>query len=240
MSSSNSKEIAVKAIGYIETPFDEKFAVPRQSSLISHGHFEIHFYPPYDREEAFAGIDGFSHLWISFLFDRNSDDEEFRPMVRPPRLGGNEYKGVFATRSPFRPNRLGLSVVRLKKVNNVSGHVSLIVEGADMVNGTPIVDIKPYICFVDSVPDAVSGFAPEAPKMQEVRFTDLALRQIEETGIAEFGNLIQEVLAQDPRPAYRAAHSDDRIYGVGLCGHDVKWCVKDGTFIVLRLEKKND
>lgn len=237
MNNLKSEEVTVRSIGYIETPFDEKFAVPRQSSLISHGHFEIHFHPPYDAEEAFKGIDDFSHLWISFLFDRINEDDSFRPTVRPPRLGGNEYKGVFATRSPFRPNRLGLSVVKLLRVNRNHGKVSLIVAGADMVNGTPIIDVKPYIEFVDSIPSAVSGFAREAPVIHQVSFSEEALKQIAETGIPDFRELIEEVLAQDPRPAYKSRHSDERLYGVGLCGYDVKWQASESGFTVRYLEK---
>lgn len=229
--------VTISPVGFIRTPFDEKFAVPRQSSLVHHGHFEIFFYPPYDCEEAFNGIDEFSHLWITFLFDRIPEDPVFRPMVRPPRLGGNTFKGVFATRSPFRPNRTGLSVVRLVEVKRYNGRVSLIIDGADMVNNTPVIDVKPYIKFFDSVPDAVSGFALEAPKMHKVVFSEKAMLQIKDSGVSDFKELIEEVLSQDPRPAYRTQQTDERVYGVGLCGFDVKWQARAEVIHVLYLEE---
>ncbi len=230
-------EYSITPIGYIESPFDEKFAVPRQSSLIQHGNFFIHFYEPYCNEQAFSGIDEFSHLWVTFLFDLVPLQQHFAPMVRPPRLGGNVQKGVFATRSPFRPNRLGLSVVELEKVVLLDNKVSLKIKGIDVVNNTPVVDIKPYIKFVDAIPNACSGFASEPPPQLPVIFTEQALQKIAIFAIPEFQDIISDVLAQDPRPAYRhACLSEERVYGVSLCRHNVLWQVQQGKVIVLDIE----
>ncbi len=241
MSKKIDSSYSIKPIGWIETPFMEKFAVPRQSSLITHGIFKIHFYPPYNNVDAFDGISEFSHLWVSFLFHEIPIEKEFLAKVRPPRLGGNVSKGVFATRSPFRPNRIGLSLVKLKSFSKENNDPVLNIEGADLVNGTPIIDIKPYIKFTDSVPNARSGFAEEAPKLMPVQFTKEAEEKILQAGIPEFKELITEVLAQDPRPAYRHnIEDDDREYGVLLYDFNVKWQVKNATSIVSNIENKSD
>ena len=140
----HSNDIMMKPVGFIHSPYNDKFAVPRQPRLAPSAVCVLEFYPPYDTENAFEGIDGFSHLHLIFLFDRVCY-EEFKPRVRPPRLGGNTYVGVFATRSPFRPNRIGMSIVKLERVIRQKGRVKLVISGADLVDGTPVLDIKPYI-----------------------------------------------------------------------------------------------
>lgn len=232
---SNSSSITIEPIGYIKSPFSEKFTVPRQSSLVSHGEFFIHFYKPYDNPQAFIGLEEFSHIWLIFEFDK-IPQKEFAPMVRPPRLGGNEQKGVFATRSPFRPNRLGLSVVKLIKVINQNNKITLQIEGADLVDGTPIIDIKPYIKFVDSIENAQSGFAKEAPQKLVVNFLEIALEKINNTKIPQFKELIIDVLSQDPRPSYKKNETSDRVYGVLLYNINVLWKVKNNEIIVIDLE----
>jgi tRNA-Thr(GGU) m(6)t(6)A37 methyltransferase TsaA len=225
----------IKPIGYISSPFSEKFAIPRQSSLVHHGLFYIKFYKPYSNPQAFEGIEDFSHLWLIFLFDK-IPEKEFSPMVRPPRLGGNAQKGVFATRSPFRPNRIGLSVVKLLEVIKTANEVSLRIEGADLLDKTPILDVKPYIKFVDSIDDAKSGYANEPPSLMKVEFSKIALEKIQNTKIAQFKELIIEVLSQDPRPAYRhRTDSDSKSYGVLLYGINVIWCVINNIILVTDL-----
>lgn len=235
----SNSDFSIKSIGYVESPFDEKFAIPRQSSLIHSGRFILHFYSPFNTKHAFEGIEEFSHLWVTFLFHEVPENKEFTPKVRPPRLGGNISKGVFATRSPFRPNRLGLSVVRLIKViEEDNGTAALQIEGVDVVNGTPIIDIKPYIKFVDSIPEAVSGFAQLPPPQMSVCFSDKALHDIQETKIPCFKELILEVLAQDPRPAYKhKTDSENREYGVFLYGYNVKWVIKNNEAVVIAVAK---
>lgn len=213
-----SGEISMKPIGVVESCFGEKFGTPRQSGIVESARGRIVFSDEVD-DEACRGLEEFSHLWLVFLFDQVAE-EETRWLVRPPRLGGNEKKGVFATRSPFRPNRIGLSLVKFESV----GVGSLEVSGLDLVDGTPILDVKPYLPYVESVPDAKGGFAETAPVRMEVvfQFDDL-----------EGGDrrLISEALSLDPRPAY---HDDpERIYGCLLAGYEVKWRAEEGKIKVL-------
>ena len=213
-----SGEISMKPIGVVESCFGEKFGTPRQSGIVESACGRIVLSDEVD-DEACRGLEEFSHLWLVFLFDQ-VDEEETRWLVRPPRLGGNEKKGVFATRSPFRPNRIGLSLVKFESI----GVGSLEVSGLDLVDGTPILDVKPYLPYVESVPDAKGGFAETAPVRMEVvfQFDDL-----------EGGDrrLISEALSLDPRPAY---HDDpERIYGCLLAGYEVKWRAEEGKIKVL-------
>ncbi|MBR9759293.1 tRNA (N6-threonylcarbamoyladenosine(37)-N6)-methyltransferase TrmO [bacterium] len=208
----------MKPIGVVESCFGEKFGTPRQSGIVESARGRIVFSDEVD-DEACRGLEEFSHLWLVFLFDQ-VDEEEARWLVRPPRLGGNEKKGVFATRSPFRPNRIGLSLVKFESI----GEGSLEVSGLDLVDGTPILDVKPYLPYVEAVPDAKGGFAEAAPVRMEVvfQFDDL-----------EGGDrrLISEALSLDPRPAY---HDDpERIYGCLLAGYEVKWRAEEGKIKVL-------
>jgi tRNA-Thr(GGU) m(6)t(6)A37 methyltransferase TsaA len=213
-----SGEISMKPIGVVESCFGGKFGTPRQSGIVESARGRIVFSDEVD-DEACRGLEEFSHLWLVFLFDQ-VDEEEARWLVRPPRLGGNEKKGVFATRSPFRPNRIGLSLVKFESI----GEGSLEVSGLDLVDGTPILDVKPYLPYVEAVPDAKGGFAEAAPVRMEVvfQFDDL-----------EGGDrrLISEALSLDPRPAY---HDDpERIYGCLLAGYEVKWRAEEGKIKVL-------
>lgn len=208
----------MKPIGVVESCFGGKFGTPRQSGIVESARGRIVFSDEVD-DEACRGLEEFSHLWLVFLFDQ-VDEEEARWLVRPPRLGGNEKKGVFATRSPFRPNRIGLSLVKFESI----GEGSLEVSGLDLVDGTPILDVKPYLPYVEAVPDAKGGFAEAAPVRMEVvfQFDDL-----------EGGDrrLISEALSLDPRPAY---HDDpERIYGCLLAGYEVKWRAEEGKIKVL-------
>lgn len=213
-------EFVVSPIGYLETPFRDRFGIPRQPRLAPHAIGRLRLLRPYDRAEAVRGLEGFSHLWLSFIFHRGAG--EWRPTVRPPRLGGNQRVGVFASRSPFRPNPIGLSVVELTAVDTRAG-VVLELAGVDLLDGTPVIDIKPYLPFVDSVPQARSGFVPGPPPPLAVEFSPSALAQLRQHSLRwpHLSELLSEVLAQDPRPAY--ADDAERIYGFRLGDLEIRW-----------------
>ena len=214
-------EISMRPIATVESCFGEKFGTPRQSGIVPSARGRIVFSPEVDRG-ACRGLEEFSHVWLVFIFDQVGESE-VRWFVRPPRLGGNEKKGVFATRSPFRPNRIGLSLVKLEKV----GEGFLEVSGLDLVEGTPVLDVKPYIPFVEAIPDARGGFAEKPPEQLEVEFPSALLEELEESEV----QLIRETLAVDPRPAY---HDDpERVYGCELSGRNVRWQVVDGCVKIL-------
>ncbi|GHD65831.1 tRNA (N6-threonylcarbamoyladenosine(37)-N6)-methyltransferase TrmO [Jeongeupia chitinilytica] len=229
----NTDSFSLSPLGHLATPFPDKFGIPRQPSLAPHATGTLRLLPPYDRPEAVRGLDAFSHVWLTFVFHQTGG--QWQPTVRPPRLGGNARVGVFASRSPFRPNSLGLSLVELAGVDTTDG-VVLHFRGVDLVDGTPIVDIKPYIPYVESLPDAVGGFASSAPPRLTVNFSTAARQAIERQARhhPELAALITEVLAQDPRPAY--AGDPARVYGVRLYRFDVKFRVADGCAFVDSLD----
>lgn len=213
-------DLSLPIIGTVQSPFHEKFGIPRQPNLVQVPAI-IEFNAPYNDALAFAGLEAFSHIWLVWVFHDNKQsaqiDKKFRTQIRPPRLGGNQKVGVFASRSMYRPSPLGLSVVQLVKVIEHKGKVSLLVRGADLLNGTPIVDIKPYIAYSDAIPDAVSGFAQAAPKALTVEWTNVASEQAHQfmaQGVfdPEQQSLIDELLALDPRPAYQ--DDAERVYGM--------------------------
>jgi tRNA-Thr(GGU) m(6)t(6)A37 methyltransferase TsaA len=221
----------MKVIARIHTDFPTKFGIPRQSGIIASLQGRIVFEPQYRNPEAVRGLEDFSYIWLLWEFSKAVRDT-WSPTVRPPRLGGNVRKGVFATRSPFRPNPIGLSSVRLEKVDidPKLGPV-LYVSGVDLMDGTPIYDIKPYITYTDSHPDAVSGFASTpAEYLLEVDFPDNLLQKMPES---QRESLI-EVLAHDPRPQYQ----DDpkRVYGMAFGGMEVKFKVEGIQLTVLEVK----
>ena len=221
----------ITPIAHIYNDFDEKFGVPRQSGLAPDILSVIVFEKPYRAAESLRGIDGYSHLWLIWQFSECGG--RWSPTVRPPRLGGNRRMGVFATRSPFRPNGLGLSSVRLEKVEHTAenGDV-LIVSGADLMNGTPIFDIKPYIAYSDSHPDAVSGFADAFSSYAlEVDCPDGLLSRLPE----EKRKGLTELLALDPRPSYQS--DPDRVYAVVYAGFEVKFSVCETVLTVKSIER---
>ena len=216
-------------IGYLQTPFADKFGIPRQPSLAPHASGVLRLLPDYARAEAVRGLEEFSHVWLTFVFHQTAG--QWSPTVRPPRLGGNQRVGVFACRSPFRPNPIGLSLVELKHIDTGDG-VTLTFAGIDLVDGTPILDIKPYIPYVESQPDARSGFVSGQPPQLTVEFSAEALAQCQQlSGLyPQLQELIVEVLAQDPRPAYAA--DPERRYGIRLYTLDVKWrCDGERAFV---------
>lgn len=223
-------EKIIKPIGIIENDFNEKFGLPRQAlkapSLIS----KITFLPEYAVDSAFRELENFSHIWVLFDFSL-VDNKKFSPTVRPPRLGGNKRVGVFASRSPFRPNGIGLSLVKLIKIEKDSENkVSLIVSGADIVSGTPVYDIKPYVKHSDCVPSAVCGYADMMKDYTlKVEIPDNLLTKVpEEKRLA-----LIECLENDPRPSYQ---EDGREYGMTYAGFNVKFRVKDSTLTVFDIE----
>lgn len=217
-----SESFALTPIGYIESDFPDKFGIPRQPGLAPAANASLVLTPPFNDPLTVRGLEAFSHLWISFIFHHSPT--RWSPLVRPPRLGGNRKVGVFASRSTHRPNRLGLSLVELVGVDLQKG-VRLQLKGADLVNGTPVVDIKPYLPWTEALPDARSGFAPEAPALLKVIFSQSALDSLSRRGdSASLHTLIEQVLRQDPRPAYQRSGEDQRIYGVRLSDVDVKFC----------------
>lgn len=223
-------------IGVIHTPYDQKFAVPRQPGLAADVPCEIELFEPYSDPQACIGLEGFSHIHVIFVFDQvpleKVSKEHFKPMIRPPRLGGNQRVGVFASRSPFRPNRLGLSILKLEGVIKRQGKMVLSVSGADMVDGTPILDIKPYIPFVDAKTDAIGGYASEPPALKEVIYTSEAQERLAQIGLDQ--SVLTQILAQDPRPAYKG-EQDDRTYYALIKGVHVEFRVKGHQLIVLAL-----
>lgn len=215
----------IQPIAYIHTEFSEKFGIPRQSGLAEGLKGRIVFEKQFRDPEALRGLDGFSHLWLIWEFSANRGGRHWQPTVRPPRLGGNQHMGVFATRSPFRPNPLGLSCVELDSVDwDSSDGPALIVRGADLMDGTPIYDIKPYIKYADSRPDAVCGYVDS---LAERKLEVIVLQEVEQS-FADKPTLaaLCEVLALDPRPSY---HNDpEREYGMSFAGYNVKFRVKEG------------
>ncbi|KHL70561.1 hypothetical protein SF06_06450 [Pseudomonas flexibilis] len=210
----------VSPVGILRSCFREKFAIPRQPHLAPAARGVLELLPPFDQPEAVDGLEQVSHVWLLFLFHQALEDTP-RLKVRPPRLGGNRSLGVFATRATHRPNGIGQSVVRLDKVE--PGRLWL--SGIDLLDGTPVLDIKPYVPYADSRPEAVNAIAADAPATIEVRWTPEARQQAEWHGqrLAEpLAALIEQCLAQDPRPAYQQPQPE-RLYGVGLWDVQVRW-----------------
>lgn len=221
----------MKIIARIETDFPTKFGIPRQSGIIESLKGRIVFEPEYRNAEAVRGLEEFSHIWLIWEFSEAVRDS-WSPTVRPPRLGGNVRKGVFATRSPFRPNPIGLSSVKLEKIeiDPKLGPV-LHVSGADLMDGTPIYDIKPYIAYTDSHPNAISGFASKpAEYLLEVEFPDTLLKKVN----PEFRESLIEILAHDPRPQYQA--DPERVYGMEFGGMEIKFKVEEMRLTVTKVE----
>ncbi len=221
----------MKCIARIHTDFPQKFGIPRQSGLVAELKGTVVFEPEYRNPDMLRGLEGFSHIWLIWSF---SESKGWSPTVRPPRLGGNRRMGVFATRSPFRPNAIGLSSVVLERVelHTERGPV-LHVSGVDLMDGTPIFDIKPYVPYADSHPEARGGFvAPLEEKLLAVDCPEVYLELLPE----EFRQALLEVLAHDPRPAYQ--EGSERVYGMEFAGVNVRFRVQNGTLIVCGVEKK--
>jgi len=214
-----------EAIGTIHSCFKEKFGIPRQPGLVSEAEATLELLPPYNKPDALQGLEGYSHLWVSFVFHQ-SIGTPWRPMVRPPRLGGNKKVGVFATRSPIRPNPMGLSVVELTEVDHKACRLHL--KGIDLLDGTPVLDIKPYLPYVDAIANAKGGFAPQAPNHNGIDITfeeqaQQALAVIVGDKLPQMMQLIRQLLELDPRPAYMKNDQAPREFGMHLHNFNLRW-----------------
>ena len=222
----------MKIIARIKSEFPEKFGIPRQSGLVSSLKAQIIFEEEYRNLDAVRGLDEFSHLWIIWQFSKAVRDT-WSPTVRPPRLGGNKRIGVFATRSPFRPNAIGLSSVKIEKIDLDGENAPVIhVSGADLMDGTPIFDIKPYLAYTDAHPDAVGGFTETvADRRLKVEFDG----ELENAVPNEIKTALCDLLAEDPRPSYQ--NDSKRVYGLSFSGYEIGFTVDKKTLKVIKLEK---
>ena len=230
-------DLSLKIIGHIYNDYDGKFGIPRQSGIVPEVVSRVVLLPEYRRPEAFRGLSGFSHVWLLWLFSEFASGE-WSPTVRPPRLGGNQRVGVFASRSPNRPNPIGLSAVRLLEVRQNDEEPELLVAGADILNGTPILDIKPYVPYADALPQAQGGFAvsPDDARAHKLQV------QIAEELLAvlplDKRSALLAVLAQDPRPAYHAGRqAAKRVYGLSFAGFNVRFQVDGDILQVLAVDR---
>ena len=218
----------IKPIAHVRTCYGEKFGVPRQSGLVGEAWGQLVFEPEYRQLDAIRGLDGFSHLWLVFIFHHTSH-KEWKPTVRPPRLGGNQKVGVFASRSPFRPNPIGLSCLKIEKIDLLDPLAPIIhLSGVDVVDGTPVIDIKPYVPYADCLPNASEGFAHGPPPPLALHWQNDMDTNID----SATKRLIEKSLSMDPRPAYQ---NDDqqREYGCLIDGLNVRWTVQNNTVLIL-------
>ena len=243
MTNTSHATISHATIGIVHSPYKEKFAVPRQPGLVPSAKAELEMLPPYNDINAFNGLEAFSHLWLIFSFHKNAvaDDvtKTWSPTVRPPRLGGNKRVGVFATRSPNRPNSIGLSLVEFHGVIQRDGKIFLSLSNIDLVDGTPITDIKPYIPYADAIPEAKAGFAQASPELNlTVEFNEQANTQLAAlpSQYQDLQHFIIEVLQQDPRPAYKKSAADNKVYAMHLSDFNIKWQCTLTTIIVLSID----
>ncbi|MBK1852113.1 tRNA (N6-threonylcarbamoyladenosine(37)-N6)-methyltransferase TrmO [Marinobacter sp. 1-4A] len=221
-----AEALALNPIAITRSCFKDKFGVPRQPGLTRYARADLVIQTPYDREDAFRGLETSSHLWLIFQF-HEAVRAEWRPVVRPPRLGGNQKMGVFASRSPFRPNSLGLSVVRNEGLVRKNGKLALQISDHDLIDGTPILDIKPYLPFADSIPNASLGWAESAPTERlDVVFlpeAEAQLAELSQTHYPDLKLLITDVVSYDPRPSFRRGRDEERIYGAHLYDLNVRF-----------------
>lgn len=226
-----------EAIGKVHSCYKEKFGIPRQPGLVKVP-ASIEIFPSYARIEAFRELESFSHVWVVFVFHQSMRDS-WKPTVRPPRLGGNERVGVFASRSMFRPNPIGLSVVELKAVYQQDKNIILDILGGDFLDGTPVLDIKPYLPYVDAIPEAVAGYANEAPSSKlDIIFSAEAMEQMQACSkqYPDLEKIITTILQYDPRPAYQDKNVPQKEdYAMRLYEFDVKWRIKDNQVVVYAL-----
>jgi tRNA-Thr(GGU) m(6)t(6)A37 methyltransferase TsaA len=230
---------AMRPIGIIHSCFKEKFGIPRQPGLVPDAEARLELLAPWNRDEAVRGLQDFSHIWVLFRFHQ-APLERVKATVRPPRLGGNQRIGVFASRSPFRPNPLGLSAVTLRAVERTAHGLFLRLGGGDFLDGTPVLDIKPYIPYCDALPAARGGFADAPPQAQvEVSFGARAQQRLRQLPNAEgqlLERLIRQVLQHDPRPAYLTAQAAAKPYGVRLMTYNVRWTAQACQALVTEIE----
>lgn len=239
----NETPFSIKPIGVIHSPYKQKFAIPRQPGIIDEAIGTLELYPPYNQDEILSGIEEFSHLWLIFIFHETMD-KGWSNLVRPPRLGGNKKKGTFATRSTFRPNPIGISAVKFLGHQKENNKLFLKLGGIDLLDKTPIIDIKPYIPYSDSISSADGGFAHNKPvEEMPVIFTEQAKNDclLVSQQFPFLSTFISKVLSQDPRPAYKKNQEAIQEYAVYLYDFNVKWQVRNNCNEVLSvklIEKK--
>ncbi|GAB3477911.1 tRNA (N6-threonylcarbamoyladenosine(37)-N6)-methyltransferase TrmO [Marinomonas epiphytica] len=225
-----------KPIGIVHSCYKEKFGIPRQPGLVTQATGHIELLPPYNRLDVLDGLSDFSHIWIQFIFHACLQDK-WKAKVRPPRLGGKKKVGVFASRTTHRPNPIGLSVVKLGKITNHNDKILIELQGADLLDGTPVLDIKPYLPYADQISHASGGFAPSASHTKEVRFSPIALEQCHSHQSHCPGNLkelIVEVISQDPRPAYLQEQTG-RIHGNRLWHLNITWQARQDHIEIIEI-----
>lgn len=218
-------DITLRPIGIVNSPYKEKFAIPRQPGLVNASKGTITLLNEVNNIDSVRELEQFSHIWLLFIF-HGTQKQGWKPLVRPPRLGGNKKVGVLASRSTFRPNPIGMSVVKLDGIQVLQNDVILHISGIDLLDQTPIVDIKPYIPYSDSLENSLAGFAQEEPKISlKVTFAIQAQQAIEniKSDLPDLTLLIEQVLAQDPRPAYKQKKIDDKVYGMRLYDLNIQW-----------------
>lgn len=234
--------ISCTPIATVSSPYKEKFAIPRQPGLVSAAKGRINFIGDANNPELTRGLESFSHVWVIFSFHETAK-QGWKPLVRPPRLGGNKKTGVLATRSTFRPNAIGMSVVKLDDIVWKNGQLSLIISGLDLLDNTPVLDIKPYIPYSDALPDASAGFAEKAPASNIiVCYSESAQKSLNHftKSLKTLAKVIEQVLAQDPRPAYKQGKSDDSEYGMALYDLNIKWrMTSESEALVIAIENSN-
>lgn len=219
----------IHSIGIVHSPYTQKFGIPRQPHLVPAAQVCLQLNPEFSAD-SIRGLEGFDYIWVHFIF-HDAIDEGWAQLVRPPRLGGKQKAGVFATRSPHRPNHLGLSLLKLERIDTQNS-IRLYCSGADLLDGTPIIDIKPYIPFIEAKPEAEAGFAHNPPRLLNTIW-------LPESQIVPLSNqqraLIEQSIAQDPRPAYQ--NQPERIYGMTLAGVDVKFQIKAQTAYIIQIDE---
>jgi tRNA-Thr(GGU) m(6)t(6)A37 methyltransferase TsaA len=232
-----SGQLGFTPIGLARTPFTDKFGIPRQPGLVD-APGRIVLQPPFDRREAFGGLEGFSHVWLIWVFHDDCLTAGWKPTVRPPRLGGRRTVGVFASRAPYRPNPIGLSAVAQHGLAEDPDECALLVSGIDLLDGTPVLDIKPYVPYADALPDATGGFAQSQPSRRfAVRFSAQAATDVAEQdpdGRRALARLIEQMIAQDPRPGYMDRYPNRRDFAFRLYDCDIRWRLDGDTAIVER------
>ena len=232
--------ITLSSIGIVNSPYKEKFAIPRQPGLVDAAKGTIRLLGDVNNNDSVRELKQFSHIWLIFVF-HGTQDQGWKPLVRPPRLGGNKKVGVLATRSTFRPNPIGMSVVKLDEIEVCNQDIILHISGIDLLDQTPIIDIKPYIPYSDSLPSAVAGFANTQPTVKlAVKFSDMVEQELTrlENEFPDLRLLIKQVLAQDPRPAYKHNKKDEKVYGMNLYNLNIQWAMIDSENIeVIHIDK---
>ncbi|MCB5160653.1 tRNA (N6-threonylcarbamoyladenosine(37)-N6)-methyltransferase TrmO [Marinomonas sp. E8] len=227
----------LSTVGIVHSCYKEKFGIPRQPGLVKEATARLELLPPFNRLDTLDGLSDYSHIWIQFVFHACLT-EGWKAKVRPPRLGGKDKLGVFATRSTHRPNPIGLSVVKIGRIYQEEKRVFIDLHGADLLDGTPVLDIKPYLPYADNITDATAEKTPAPTNVKNVRFSQLAKQQCENyqnTHDKNIITLIEQVVAQDPRPSY-LTNQTDREHGITLWDINIKWCARNDHFEILCIE----